>query len=148
MKGAKEELFTDLSYQVVQDLAPNELRLFKTVNDEFLKDPDTFIKKTRGKKKEKALGGGAIIGQLILPIILPAIWSALTFLYKTGLDAGKEITAEKLKETIRALAEGKNSKERLKEIRDCVLQSLKDDGMSDKQAALIADSIIGKLVQK
>ena len=52
MEKNSNELISRLSYEIVREIAPDELDLFDDIKEEFLKNPDAFLEKDPGKKEE------------------------------------------------------------------------------------------------
>jgi hypothetical protein len=150
MKDAKEELVTRLSYEVAKDVAPDELDLFDDIKEEFLKNPDAFVLKEPRKKEEKMLGfGGSGVEQFVITAVLPIVWSVLSYIAKAGIESFKDAAAKKVDGVVKktVLGDAPLSKEKIKEIREYAIATALTQGMDEKKAVVIADSLIGKLVQ-
>ena len=148
MEKNSEELASHLSYEIVKEMAPEELDLFDDIKEEFLENPDDFIKKDSGKK-EKMLGFGGGVGEVFVTVtILPLIWGIFAQIAKKGIESLTEEGSKAAAEWIKNKREGKKgqpSKEKLKEIRDYVCQNAYSAGLDKDRARILADSFIGKL---
>ncbi len=144
-----EELVSHLSYEIVKEVAPDELDLFDDIKEEFLENPDAFLEKDP-EKREKMLGfvgGGA--GEIFVTVtVLPLIWSAIKYIGTAGIESlkkeGSKTVAEKIKEKIGG-KEGQPSKEKMNELRRYICQNASSMGVDKEIAGVIADSFIGKL---
>lgn len=148
MDKNSEELASNLSYEIVKEMAPEELDLFDDIKEEFLENPDDFMKIDSGKK-EKMLGFGGGVGEVfVTATILPIIWGILAQISKKGIESLTEEGSKAVAEWIKNKKEGKKgqpSKEKLKEIRDYVCQNAYSSGLDKDRARILADSFIGKL---
>ena len=148
MDKNSEELASNLSYKIVKEMAPEELDLFDDIKEEFLENPDDFMKKDSGKK-EKMLGFGGGVGEVfVTATILPLIWGIFAQIGKKGIESLTEEGLKAAAEWIKNKREGKKgqpSKEKLKEIRDYVCQNAYSAGLDKDRARILADSFIGKL---
>lgn len=149
MEKNNEELASRLSYEIVKEVAPDELDLYDDIKEEFLKNPDAFLEKNP-EKKEKMLsfvGGG--YGEIFVTVtVLPLIWSAIKYIGTAGIESlkkeGSKAVAEKIKEKI-GEKEAHPSKEKMKELRRYICQNASSMGVDKEIAGVIADSFIGKL---
>jgi len=148
MEKNSEEMAFHLSYEIVKEMAPEELDLFDDLKDEFLENPDAFMKKDPGKK-DKMLGFGGGIGEVfVTATVFPIIWGILAQISKKGIESFTEEGSKALAKWIKIKLEGKKeqpSKRKMKEIRDYVCQNALAMGMEKKRARIMADSFIGKL---
>ena len=148
MDKNSEELASNLSYKIVKEMAPEELDLFDDIKEEFLENPDDFMKKDSGKK-EKMLGFGGGVGEVfVTAIIIPLIWGILIPIGQRKIESLAEEGLKAVAEWIKNKREGKKGqppKEKLKEIRDYVCQNAYSAGLDKDRARILADSFIGKL---
>ena len=148
MDKNSEELASNLSYEIVKEMAPEELDLFDDIKEEFLENPDAFMEKDL-EKKEKMLGFGGGVGEVFVTVtILPLIWGIFAQIAKKGIESLTEEGSKAAAEWIKNKREGKKgqpSKEKLKEIRDYVCQNAYSTGLDKERARILADSFIGKL---
>ncbi len=129
MEKNSEELVSRLSYEIVKEVAPDELDLFDDFKEEFLKNPDAFLEKDP-KKREEMLGFVELVGaELFFTLIVLPVVSGLITNY----------LSKKL--------EKKPDSNKIKELRDDAFNRAISLGMNKEKAELIADSTIGKAVQ-
>jgi len=142
-----EELASSLSYEIVKEVAPEELDLFDDIKEEYLKNPGAFLEKDT-KKKEKMLGFGGSAEIFVTMTILPIILGVATQIGKAGIetlkDEGSKALAGWLKDKIEQKV-SQPSKEKLKLMRDSVYNNALSMGVKKEKAGVIADSFIGKL---
>ncbi|MCZ7382179.1 MAG: hypothetical protein O8C64_11505 [Candidatus Methanoperedens sp.] len=148
MDKNSEELASRLSYEIIKEVAPDELDLFDDIKEEYLKNPDAFQEKDP-KKKEKMLGFGTGVGEIfVTTTILPLIWGVIAHIGKAGVESLKKEGAKALEEKIKEKIGGKEvhtSNEKIKELRDYIFKNALSMGMDEQKATFYADSIIGKL---
>ena len=129
MEKNSEELVSRLSYEIVKEVAPDELDLFDDFKEEFLKNPDAFLEKDP-KKREEMLGFVELVGaELFFTLIVLPVVSGLITNY----------LSKKL--------EKKPDSNKIKELRDDAFNKATSLGIDKEKAELIADSTIGKAVQ-
>lgn len=142
------ELASRLSYEIIKEVASDELDLFDDIKEEYLKNPDAFLEKDP-KKKEKMLGfGGGAVEVLVTTTILPLIWGVVAHIGKAGIESIKKEGAKALEEKIKEKMGGKEvhaSNEKIKELRDYIFKNALSMGVDEQKAGFYADSIIGKL---
>ena len=122
-----EELVSRLSYEIVKEVAPDELDLFDDFKEEFLKNPDAFLEKDP-QKREEMLG-------FAVPIIAEQFFTLFVLPVVSGLIT--EYISKKL--------EKKTDSNEIKEFRDYAFNNAISLGMDKEKAGLMADSLIGKL---
>jgi hypothetical protein len=147
MDKNSEELASRLSYEIIKEVAPDELDLFEDIKEEYLKNPGVFQEKDT-KNKEKILGfDGGAGGVFVSTIILPLIWGVVAYIGNAGVETlkkeGAKVLEKKIKEKI-GTKEAPKSIE-IKEIREYILNNASSNGMDPKKASYLADSVIGKL---
>ena len=130
MEKNSEELVSRLSYEIVKEVAPDELDLFDDFKEEFLKNPDAFSEKDP-QKREKMLGFAIPVdaAELFITVFVLPVVSGLITNYLS-----KKI-------------EKKPSSKEIKKLRDDTFNKIISQGLDKEKAELIADSTIGKAVQ-
>jgi len=127
-----EELVTRISFEVVKEVAPDEVDLFDDIKEEFFKNPDAFVEKDK-EKRERMLGFSAPAGTdpFVSTIVLPLVWKAIT---KIGEGLVKKI-------------EKKLSEDKLMIVREETYNNAIALGLDKEKAELMADALLGKLVR-
>lgn len=153
--GKKDKLVSRISYQIVKDVAPEELDLFSDLEEKFLKNPGAFLEKDT-KKKEELLGFAGcegVMGQFVTATVFPLVWSVISYIGMEQIEIIKKDGSKALAKKINQKIKGKNdsipkaSKERFKEIREYAFSNALSLGLNKQKAAVLADSIVGKLMQ-
>ena len=134
MEKSEEGLLSSLSYEIVKEVAPDELDLFDDFKEEFLKNPDAFSEK-EPKKREQMLGFALPPGteQFITVIVLPVVFHLID----------KYI----IQKYVTKKGEGKSDPDKINTLRDEAYQNATSLGMDEEKASLLADALIGKAVQ-
>lgn len=147
MEGNQKELVSRLSFEIVKEVAPDELDLFDDFKEEFFSNPDAFLEKDP-PKKEKMLGfGEEVVGQFITAGVLPIIWGAVAYI---GIAAFKETIGKKVEQAMKdkvAIEKEAPTPNRIKEIKEYVIKNALIHGVDEEVANIIADSLIGKFKQ-
>lgn len=145
-----EELASLLSYEIIKEVAPDELDLFDDLKEEYIKNPDVFQEKD-SKKKEKMLGFGGGIGEVFITMkVLPLIWDVVSYIGIAGIESIKEAMAEKVDIKVKEEIGGKEellSNEKITEIMEYTIKNAMTMGIDKEKAGVIAYSLIGKLTQ-
>lgn len=131
MQKKDEELVSRLSYEIVKEVAPDELDLFADFKEEFLKNPNAFSEK-EPKKREQMLGFALPPGteQFITIIVLPIVF---TLIDKYIIQ--KHVT-NKEKE--------KSGQDKINQLREEAYQNATSLGMDEEKAGLLANALVGK----
>jgi len=134
MEKSEEGLLSSLSYEIVKEVAPDELDLFDDFKEEFLKNPDAFSE-AEPKKREQMLGFALPPGteQFITVIVLPVVFHLID----------KYI----IQKYVTKKGEGKSDPDKINTLRDEAYQNATSLGMDEEKASLLADALIGKAVQ-
>jgi hypothetical protein len=143
------ELAVELTAITLHRCAPDELPVLDEVATEYFADPAAALAEGR----DQALGSGLEIA-MITPYVLEAAGVVLPVLGAMAGDALKQVGAEQLTAMLRRLfrrgpadpprAEAL-SRAQATEVRRAVLGRLRQLGVGDAQAALVADATIGSL---
>ena len=128
MENDSKELVSRVSFEIVKDIAPEELDLFGDYTDAFFNNPRAFEEKD-SKKREKMLGFAIPAGtaELVTGTVLPLVFGAVT-------------------DYLKRKTEGKFGNEDVRKLRDDTYNTLLSSGMSKQKAELIADSLAGKML--
>jgi hypothetical protein len=123
-----KELTSQISLEIVKNVAPEELDLFDDYKEAFFQNPKVF-EENEFAKKEKPLGFAFPAGttEMLTSTILPLVLGAI-------------------KNYVKKKSEGKFAKDDVRKIRDDTYNALLTNGVSKKKAELIADSLAGKML--
>lgn len=150
MENDVKDLVVRISFEVVKDVAPDEIDLYDDIKEEFFKNPDAFLKKEK-KQKEKMLGFAGVAGaeQFITLAVLPVVLNIVKYVGSAGVESikkeGAKFVAKKIEEKFDARKESRIPKEKIMEFRKQAFENAKAAGLDDAKAAMIADSSIGKM---
>lgn len=91
MKNSDQsQLIADVARDVVAQVAPQELPLFRATSVAYFKNPEKALKQQRGKDEKLGFGGGDVV-TLLTPIILTVMTEVVTFL---TVEVKKAVAAE------------------------------------------------------
>lgn len=101
--SAMNQLVVDLSQDLVAELAPQEMPVFRARSRIYLKDPGTALQVTEGSD-EKLLGFGVEAGvTLLTPIILAAMQQVVIFIRDEFAEAMQEQGSAFIHEGVKSL---------------------------------------------
>ena len=132
MQKNSEELASRLSYEIVKEVAQDELDLYDDIKEEFLKNPDALLEKD-AKKREKMLGFALPPGteQLVTAFVLPMVFGIVDrYFSKSKKGPTRELSLNDVKK-----------------IREDAYNNAVSLGMDKEKAELMADALVGRLVQ-
>ena len=129
MQKNSEELVSRLSYEIVKEAAPDELDLFDDFKEAFLKNPNALLGKDP-QKREEMLGFALPPGteQFVTIFVLPVVFGIIERYVSKRMG-------------------GKLGGNKINKMRDEAYNNAISLGMDKEKAELMADSLIGKLVQ-
>jgi hypothetical protein len=154
----KNQLIADLAQDVVTEIAPQELTMFRMQSEAYFRDPEEALKPQTGKDDMLGFGIGDAAS-----FMTPAVLAATTIVFNFVVAAVTESTQEEAKDFIGEAVqsmfkklrpdekkEGKEealalTPEQLKKIRELVVTQALQLGLSRKTSVTLADSLIGRL---
>ncbi len=152
----QQHLTTDVARDVVAQVAPQELPLFRSISSEYLKDPTSVTDKRSGRDEMLGFGLGDA-APFLTPVILYVVTEVIKFLTEEVKKSLRKASSELIEEVVRGLfkkfnSPGKKTKqttslspEQLIEVRRIALEKAGQLKVSDEQAKLLADSIAERL---
>lgn len=143
------QLITDLSKQMVTQVAPEELDLFDELIEEYFDDPSP--PDLSESDDDDALGfglNGVVVA--ITPAAAAAASSAVGYILSEVLKSAQEEGAAVLAKKVRRLLNPKDktealTTEQLRQVRRLALTQAKVFGMEAGQARSMADALVGSL---
>ena len=143
------QLITDLSKQMVTQVAPEELDLFDELIEEYFDDPSP--PDLSESDDDDALGfglNGVVVA--ITPAAAAAASSVIGYIVSEVLKAAQEESAAVLVSKVRKLFNSKDESEsltteQLRQVRRLALSQAKVFGMETSQARSMADALVGSL---
>lgn len=153
--GQDEELVREFAQAVLERAAPEELVLFDETFADYTRDPAAVLDP---KRREEAVGFGLEL-EMLAPYVLAIAPPVLTFLAQALAGVLKEESKPVLKDLVRRLFRrvglardeaGEDTPtitpEQADEVRRIVLARSADLKLPERQARLLADSVVGGLV--
>lgn len=150
------QLVGDLSRDLLSEVAPQELPLFRAASQVYFKDPD-LIAATKGTADDMlGFGAGEAIS-LFTPYLLSATGEVVKFLIEEVKKAVSEECSGMIGETVKSLFkkyrnpdEKKNkipplSADQLAQVQSIVAKEARRLRLSDKNTKLLANAITGSL---
>jgi hypothetical protein len=86
----QNQLIADLARDIVAQIAPQELPLFRATSAAYFKNPEKALKKQTGKDEMLGFGAGEMV-PLLTPVVLAVITEVVTFL---TVEVKKAVAAE------------------------------------------------------
>jgi hypothetical protein len=150
--GSEQTLVQELAQLVVEDVAPEELVLFEDTSAEYFADPDGVLD-PRGRDEPVGFGLDLV---MITPYALAVVASCVGFLVKTIAEtATAEATKPAICDFLRRVVHRRSgadaeatealSRDQAGAVREVALGRAKDLGLSEEQARLLADAVVGGL---
>lgn len=145
----ERQLITDLSKQMVTQVAPEELDLFDELIEEYFDDPSP--PDLSESDDDDALGfglSGVVVA--VTPAAAAAASSVLGYILSEVLKSAQEESAAVLANKVRKLFNPKDkaealTTEQLRQVRRLALSQAKIFGMEAGQARSMADALVGSL---
>ena len=127
MEQKERELVSRISYEVVSEVAPDEIDLYDDFKEEFFKNPDAFSEKDP-EKREQMLGFALSAGaqQFITTVVLPIAWNVI-----------KKYVSKKIDEL--------RDDDKIKDLRDEIFNDAISLGMDEEKAEHMAESLSKKI---
>lgn len=152
-----KELIYELSRDVVIQIAPQELPLFRAHSEAYFKDPQKALQSQSAKDEMLGFGpSGAVV--LLTPIALAVISDVIAFLVEEFKKAAQGESASWIYDTVKAMfkkfrpAEKEEKEkpmsltpEQLAQVRHIVVKKARQLKLSDERARTLADTVVGGL---
>ncbi len=149
-------LISDLSRDIVAQTAPEELPLFRAISAAYSKNPKKALQLQ--KSKDEDLGFGVAEAALLLtPIVLDVMKDVVMFLVGEITQSVREESSELISNRVKSMFKKYSpadietnqaqalTPEQLLHVRQIALEKIRAMALSEDQAGLLADSIIGSL---
>lgn len=149
------DVIADVSRDLIAQVAPQELPLFRAQSQAYFRDPNAVLKEQEGKDDMLGFGAGEAIA-FLTPVALVVVTEVITFLAseikKTVAAEGSSLLAEQLKKVLKKYRPGdtKNdppslSAEQLTQVHKLAFEKARQLKLSEAQSHLLADSLVGSL---
>jgi hypothetical protein len=149
-----KQLVGDLSRDLVTQVAPQELPLFRANSEVFFRNPDELAVNRKAKDDMLGFGDGGII-VLITPVVLMVTQQVVLFVIeqvkKSAQEQGSALIDESVKKMFKKFrpVDGKKpnplTAEQLAQVRKVALKKAQELKLSDERARLLADALVGSL---
>jgi len=149
-----EQLVGDLSRDLVTQVAPQELPLFRANSEVFFRNPDELAANRTSKDDMLGFGDGGIV-VLITPVVLMVTQQVVMFVMeqakKSAQEQGSTLIDESVKKMFKKFRpeDGKKpsplTAEQLAQVRKVALKKAQELKLSDERAKLLADALVGSL---
>jgi hypothetical protein len=157
------QLVSDVARELVLQLAPQELPLFRANSAAYFQDPEKALAGQKGKDEMLGFGSGEVV-VFLTPIALTVATEVVKFLVeevkKSAKDESSAIIGDMVKRVFKKfkLAEKKDDKKKdekktspaltpdqLGQVRDIALRKARQLKLSEARAKLLADAVVGSL---
>jgi len=143
----EKNISTSLARELIRNVAPQELPLFEAVSQAYWAKGANEVAKAQ-RSSEDTLGFGlGEIGGFLTPAALFVATSVVDFLKDSLSESLKDATDAAINGLIAKIFEKKAvlTRDQLSTIRELTLVKAKQLGLSNSQATLLADALIGSL---
>jgi hypothetical protein len=146
---------TEVSKDLITQLAPQEKALFQPISEAYFKNPEKTL--SENKAKDEMLGFGAAEAvTLLTPVILAVSGDVIKFLIAEAQKAVQSESTDLINETVKGWFGKFHAKEdkkspppltpdQLEQVRKVAMKKAKQLSLSDKNTKLLADAIVGSL---
>jgi hypothetical protein len=151
----ENDVVAALARQLIEDTAPQELPLFRTISTAYFHDPKSVLEPQQGKDEMLGFGGVAIV-MLVTPVALEAAKSVIAFLIAQLKGSVEKETSDAIAQRVHRLfhrdttaagepQEAPLTREQLARVRELALEKGRQLHLPEAQADLLADSMVGSL---
>jgi hypothetical protein len=151
------EIVIEISRELVTQLAPEELILFRATSQAFVQNPKRVLARADARDEMLGFGLGETVA-LFTPAILAVASAVVNFLITEVAKAARTEGASLIQETVRKLVKSLRSPvetqddqhpglttAQLAQVRAIALQQARQMKLSDTRANVLADAIVGSL---
>jgi hypothetical protein len=153
-------LVRELSRNIVAEIAPHELPLFRAQSEAYFKDPHGTIERKAGKEEMLGFGVGSDT-VFLTPAVLSIVTLVVNFIIVTVKDSlqveSKEFLNDAVKRMFNNIQPGYKkgqsttesvslTPEQLKQVRNLAISQALKLRLSEKTAETLANSLVGSLV--
>ncbi len=152
-----KDLITELARDVVSQIAPQELPLFRANSEAYFKDPEKVLQSQAAKDEMLGFGAGDAV-VLLTPIVLATLDEVVKFVVEEVKKSVQGEGAARIQQAIKALfkkfrqpeADDKKkpaplTPEQLVQVRRIAFNKARQLKLSEERAKLLADAVVGSL---
>lgn len=165
----EKQLITGLAREIIAEIAPQELPMFRAQSAAYFEDPEQAIKNQAGKDDVLGFGSGAAAA-FVTPAVLALAPVIINFVKEAARESIQGEAKDLINKAVQSIFKKIKPAEKEKENKDDARQSAKDDApltlspdqllklrelvvaqalvlrLSEKTAVTLADAFIGRLV--
>ena len=161
----QHQLIAELSREIVMNVAPEELPIFRAQSEAYFKNPKKLLARKVGKDDMLGFGAGEAVA-FLTPFILAVMSDVVTFLTDEIRKALKGEAASLITRTVKSLFKTRDpaadqddkteekeeekrmslTAEQLDQVREIVLSRARQLKIAEVKADLLANSIVGSLL--
>jgi hypothetical protein len=155
--GEDKQLVANVARDVVSQMAPQELPLFRATSEAYFKDPHKTLQTQSGKDEMLGFGTGEAVS-FLTPIALAVMGEVIKYLFEQVKLATKAESAAWISDMVKAMFKkltptGKAAQskpaaltpEQLSQVRQIVIRKARQLKLPDDKARTLADTVIGGL---
>lgn len=148
------ETIKEVSYNIINDIAPEELDMFDEISDAYFSDPSVFEKKKSG---DDPIGFGIeSMTDMLSPAALSVVTTVVTYIAAEAFGAAKGALTDELKSRIKSLFNKKTEKKEADELTPDQLREIHNKAvsrgielhLSEEQSNNLANALIASMVLK
>ena len=148
------ETINEISYNIINDIAPEEIDMFEEISEAYFSDPAVFEKKKSG---DDPIGFGIEgIMEMFSPAVMTVVTTVVTYIATEAFGAAKGALTDELKAKIKSLFNKKAEKkddaaltpEQLKTVHEKAVSRGISLNLSEEQANNLANALIASMVIK
>lgn len=156
-EGQPKQLVADVSRDIIEQIAPDELVLFRATSEAYFKDPAKALKQQGGKDEMLGFGFEEAI-PLLTPVVLAVTEQVVRYLAAAFAKAATDKSADMAAAGVRSLSMKLHptpggasagppplTTSQLSEVRQVAMEKAQQLNLSEAQARLLADSMVGRL---
>ena len=168
MRNQSPKLIIDLSRQVILEIAPQEIPLFQATSEAYFKNPKKMLKGDTDKEEMLGFGVGQV-ATILTPIVLHISMTMVQYVVEISKEPLEEVFHDKIKdempgflgsltrflkkllglsETLPVVAVTEIpalTQEQLTQVQKLAFEKACQFDLSEDQAALLAESLVGRL---
>jgi len=154
----QNQLIADVARDIIAQTAPEELPLFRATSVAYFKNPEKILKDQKRKDEILGFGPGEVVS-LLTPTVLVVVTEVVTFVtaevQKSIATESASIISELVKKQFKRFQPEEKKEqnevarltpEQIAQIRKRTYEKARQLKLSESQAGLLADSVVGSLV--
>jgi hypothetical protein len=152
MTASENEVIRDVARDIITQIAPNELRIFAGLSEDYFTNPREVLKNL--KSEDKVLGFGTDSATALLtPIVYAALSEVFQVLINVAKTAVEDGLGSKISDVIKSMFRRFDSSQpsplsldQIALVREKVSRVLRAAKLPDDRADLIVNAVVGQLV--